>query len=229
MRVLLVEDDEALCEAVRFALERDGMTVDACNDGDDGLRWMNERAHDLVLLDRMLPVMDGVTVLQKARAAGVATPVLMLTALGGVHQRVEGLDAGADDYLVKPFAVEELLARIRAMNRRPRQWEDSPALTFGDICFDITKKTLCGAHTECSLSKREADLLEILLKNPAQTLPRGVLLSRVWGPDAGVEDGNLDNYIHFLRRRLKTVGSGLQIKTVRGVGYRLEEAEGRNV
>lgn len=222
MRILMIEDDEKLCESVSYALTKAGFTVDVCHEGDDGLRWIRERAHDLILLDRMLPVLDGVTVLQKARSDGISTPVLLLTALGGVQQRVEGLDAGADDYLVKPFAIEELLARIRAMNRRPRQWESIPALCVGDVAFDATESTLHCGENSCSLSKRESELLEALLKNSAQTMPRAVLLARVWGPDAGVEEGNLDNYIHFLRRRLKSVGSALQIKTVRSVGYRLE-------
>ena len=138
MRILLVEDDVKLCEAVAFALNEEGFEVDVCHDGDDGLRWAREGAHDLILLDRMLPVMDGVTVLRKLRSGGIATPVLLVTALGSIGQRVEGLDAGADDYLVKPFAVEELLARVRAMCRRPRRWESSDVTEYGDIVFDAT-------------------------------------------------------------------------------------------
>ena len=225
MRILLVEDDVKLCEAVAFALNEEGFEVDVCHDGDDGLRWAREGAHDLILLDRMLPVMDGVTVLRKLRSGGISTPVLLVTALGNIGQRVEGLDAGADDYLVKPFAVEELLARVRAMCRRPSRWESSDVTEYGDVVFDAAKKSLRGSSGGCALSKREAALLETLLKNPGQTLPRAVLLTRVWGPDAGVEDGNLDNYIHFLRRRLRSVGSRILIQTVRGVGYRLEEGD----
>lgn len=225
MRILLVEDDVKLCEAVAFALHEEGYEVDVCHDGDDGLRWAREGAHDLILLDRMLPAMDGIAVLRRLRADGISTPVLLVTALGNIGQRVEGLDAGADDYLVKPFAVEELLARVRAMCRRPRRWESSDVTEYGDVIFDAAKKSLRGASGDCTLSKREAALLEILLKNPRQTLPRAVLLTRVWGPDAGVEDGNLDNYIHFLRRRLRSAGSRIVIQTVRGVGYRLEEGD----
>ena len=122
MRILLVEDDEKLCEAIIFALEREGHIVDACHEGDDGLRWILQQAHDLILLDRMLPVMDGISILKRIRAEGIAIPVVLVTALGSVGERVGGLDAGADDYLVKPFAMDELLARVRAMGRRPRQW-----------------------------------------------------------------------------------------------------------
>lgn len=225
MRILMIEDDLRLCEAVRFQLERQGFTVDVCNDGDDGLHWARQQAHDLILLDRMLPVLDGLSVLRTLRGEGVNTPVLLVTALGDTGQKVEGLDCGADDYLVKPFAIEELLARIRAMSRRPRQWESSQLFTLGDICFDPEKKTLSGRGGSCTLSHRESDLMEVLVKNHGQTLPRSVLLGKVWGPDAEVEDGNLDNYIHFLRRRLRSVGSTLAIRTVRGVGYCMEEAE----
>lgn len=226
MRILMVEDDEKLCEAVSYQLEREGFTVDVCTDGDDGLRWIRQQAHDLILLDRMLPTMSGTTVLQRMRADGIQTPVLLVTALDTVADRVEGLDAGADDYLVKPFAVEELLARIRAMGRRPRKWESAALLRYGDAAYDAGGRVLSGGAGECSLSKREGALLEALLRNPDQTLPRGILLSKVWGPDAPVEDGNLDNYIYFLRRRLLQVGSRMEIRTVRGVGYRLEGGRG---
>lgn len=222
MRILMIEDNTELCDAVCFHLKREGYTVDVCHDGDDGLRWMRQQAHDLVILDRMLPRMNGIQVLQKARREGISTPVLMVTALDEIGDRVDGLDAGADDYLTKPFAIEELLARIRAMSRRPRVWESNAVMQVGDIAFDPLEKTLKGRDGSCTLSKRETDLFEMFFKNPAQTLPRQTLLFHVWGPDAQVEDGNLDNYIHFLRRRLKSVGSVQQIVTVRGVSYRLE-------
>lgn len=222
VRILMIEDSEELCDAVRFQLEREGYTVDVCHDGDDGLRWIRERAHDLILLDRLLPRLGGLEVLRTAREEGIATPVLIMTALDGVRDQVDGLDAGADDYLVKPFATEELLARIRAMGRRPRGWEGSSLQRSGDLSFDAVEKTLHGPAGACSLSKRESGLFEVFFRNPGQVLPRSVLLAHVWGPDAGVEDGNLDNYVHFLRRRLRAVGSRREIKTVRGVGYRMD-------
>lgn len=222
MRILLIEDDARLCEAVAYQLEREGYEVDVCHDGESGLRWSLQQAHEIILLDRMLPELDGISALQRMRKAGITAPVLLMTALGSVTQRVEGLDAGADDYIIKPFAAEELLARIRAMCRRPRQWEEITSLRVGDVSYDPAGKTLSGQDGTCSLSKRESELLETLLRNIGQILPRLVLLSRVWGPDAPVEEGNLDNYIYFLRRRLRSVGSVLEIKTVRGVGYQLE-------
>jgi len=225
VRILVVEDDKNLCQAMEYALKQNGYAVDVCHEGDDGLRWIRENTYDLALLDRMLPQLDGVSLLRRAREGGVSTPVLMITALGGIDERVEGLDAGADDYLVKPFAIEEMLARVRAMCRRPRRWEATEQLRCGDVSFDPAQNRLQGARESCSLSRRESELMEILLKNAGQTLPRGMLLSRVWGPDANVEEGNLDNYIHFLRRRLQSVGSALCIRTVRGVGYRLEGSD----
>ena len=149
-------------------------------------------------------------------------PVIMLTAKGTEYDKVLGLDAGADDYLVKPFDLAELTARVQAMARRPRRWERPGPLRLGDVVFDPGQRILIGTEGECSLSKRESALLESLLRHPGQTFTREVLLSRVWGPDAPVEDGNLDNYVYFVRRRLRQVGSALEVCTVRGVGYRLE-------
>ena len=207
MRILMIEDDEKLCEVVCYHLEREGFTVDVCHDGDDGLRWVRQQAHDLVILDRMLPTLSGTTVLEWMRADGISTPVLIVS---------------ADDYLVKPFDLAELTARVQAMARRPRRWERPGPLRLGDVVFDPGQRILIGTEGECSLSKRESALLESLLRHPGQTFTREVLLSRVWGPDAPVEDGNLDNYVYFVRRRLRQVGSALEVCTVRGVGYRLE-------
>ena len=176
----------------------------------------------MILLDRMLPKMDGLTVLRKARSLGISTPVILVTALGEIHDRVDGLDCGADDYITKPFALSELMARIRCIFRRPQRWENLGTLTFGDLAYETEQKTLSCGTRSCTLSKREGELLEFFLRNPRQVIPRSVLLSRVWGPDAEVENGNLDNYIHFLRRRIKAVDSSLILKTLRGVGYRLE-------
>lgn len=222
MRILLVEDDENLCQTLKYQLEQQGFQVDTCMDGEDSLFYIRERVHDLILLDRMLPSMDGITVLKTLRKEKISTPVLLLTALGELQDKVTGLDCGADDYMVKPFAFAELMARIRCLQRRPRKWESAALLSLGDVTYDIDQKKLSAHGKECSLSKREGDLMEIFLRNPGQILPRQTLLSRVWGPETEVEDGNLDNYIYFLRRRLRSVESQLELKAVRGVGYQLE-------
>lgn len=223
MRILLVDDDQGLLGALCFHLKRAAYTVDTCENGADALGLMLHQAYDVVILDRMLPGMDGMAALRAARAQGLKTPVLMLTALDAVGDRVEGLTAGADDYLPKPFAVEELLARVAALGRRPPALESLDTLHFGDISLQAGKRLLQGKRAALALTGREAQLLAVLMRNGGQVLPRSVLFSRVWGPDAPVEDANLDTYIHFLRKRLKEAGSTLSLSTVRGVGYRLEE------
>lgn len=223
MRILIIEDDKDLCALMALNLEGEGYTVDTCQEGDDGLRIMRERAHDLVLLDRMLPRLDGLTLLKTARQEGISTPVLIITALGSLPQVVEGLDCGADDYLEKPFAVDELLARIRAICRRPRGIELADVVTCKSTRLDLGNKRLVHGSKSTALSKRESDLLEILMKNFGKTLPRSTIFSYVWGAHAEVEDGNLDNYIHYARCRLSEAESSLVIKTIRGVGYRMED------
>lgn len=222
MRILMIEDDKELCEATKYRLEKEDFLVDVCHDGEEGLYYMQENIHDLVILDRMLPSMDGVSVLKEARRTHVSTPVIMLTALGELNDRLTGLNCGADDYMVKPFAVEELLARIRCLMRRPGKWDDSALLKLGDVSFDPDSSRLSKGPKECTLSRREGALMEVFLRNPGQTLTRATLLNRVWGMDSDVEEGNLDNYIHFLRRRLRSVDSTLALKTIRGVGYQME-------
>lgn len=222
MRILLIEDDKNLCDTLKYQLEREGILVDACTDGLDGLHYMKEDAHDMVLLDRMLPTMNGLQVLRRARKAQIKTPVIMITALGELYDKVEGLDSGADDYIVKPFEFPELLARIHSLSRRSGQWEAGDCLSYKDISYDAVLRKLQKGRQQILLSRREGSLLEFFIRNAGQTLPRSLLLSRVWGPDAEVEDGNLDNYVHFLRRRLKTVNSEVSLITVRGVGYVLE-------
>lgn len=223
MRILLIEDNIELCTSLSYQLKAEGFELDICHNGEDGLHFIKEEAHDLILLDRMLPRMDGITVLRSTRRLNISTPIILITALGELQDRIIGLDCGADDYIVKPFAFEELTARIRCIFRRPQKWKNSQLLHFGDISYDTALRELTCGPKVCSLSKREGELLGLFLRNRGQTLPRLTILSRVWGPDAGVEEGNLDNYIHFLRRRLTSAGSRLCLKTIRGVGYCLED------
>ncbi len=222
MRILLIEDDSELCDAMSFHLRKAGYEVDYCYDGVEGLQLANKQIYELIILDRMLPSLNGISLLTHIRSSNIHTPVIIVTALNGIGDKVEGLDAGADDYLVKPFAIEELLARIRALNRRPSQFESNKHLSYEDLTLDLVTLTLSGPGGSCSLSKREAQLAEILIKNPNYTMPRDILFGRVWGPGSDVEDGNLDNYIYYLRRRLVAIGSHLQIRTIRSIGYTLE-------
>ena len=222
MRILLAEDDEKLRTSLAFQLEQEGFLIDTCADGEEALYYIEQNIHDLILLDRKMPYISGTELLQKMRKAHNQTPVILITALGTLDDKVTGLDLGADDYLVKPFAFKELMARIRCVARRPRKMEEADKISFGDITYRPEENTLSGTAGTCSISKREGDLLEAFLRNPGQSLSRTLLLTKVWGLDSDVEEGNLDNYIHFLRRRLKAVGSKVAIRTIRGVGYQIE-------
>lgn len=223
MRLLLIEDDESLCLSLSYQLRQDGFAPETCHDGEEGLLWARQQGYDLILLDRMLPGMDGLTLLRQLRREGIHTPVIFLTALGQLGDKTGGLDAGADDYIVKPFAYDELLARIRCVLRRPAVLSGGDLLRYGDVTYDPGSLTLRRGTASTALSKRLGDLLELFLRNPGQTLPRQTILLRVWGMETEVEDGNLDNYTYFLRRSLRKVGSTLRLMTVRGIGYRLEE------
>lgn len=221
MKILMIEDNTALCEALRPALESAGYQTDFCHNGTDGLTLLTSGVYEVCILDRMLPGLDGLTLLRTVRACGITTPVLMLTALSGIDERVDGLDAGADDYLAKPFDTRELLARLRAVSRRPGT-AAVLSLHSGDITLFPSELTISGPRGTVTLTKRECDLLEALLRTPGRLQTRAFLLAQVWGPLAEVEDANLDCYIHFVRRRLQAVGSTAKVVTVRGSGYRFE-------
>lgn len=223
MQILVIEDDKELCTILEYQLKKNGMDVDFCYDGEDAMFYVVKQAYDIIVLDRMLPGVDGLTILSKLRNENIATPVIMLTAMDNLKNRIEGLDTGADDYLTKPFEMDELLARIRALARRPVKIENTDALYFSDFCLDVGKMQLIKDKVSCSLSKRETDLLNFFIKNKGQILTREILLTRVWGANSFVTDGNLDNFICFLRKRLKAIHSQATIKTVRSVGYQLEE------
>lgn len=222
MRILLAEDDKNLNSSLAEQLTANGFEVDCCFDGEEALYYAVQNIHDVILLDRMLPLLDGLSALKKLRSDGIGTPVIIITALGTLHDKVSGLNLGADDYLVKPFAFEELLARIQCVTRRSPVINMANTIRLADISYNETDNTLSGRTASCTLSKREGALLAIFIKNPSQTFTRNSLLLKIWGPDSDVEEGNLDNYIYFLRRRLKSVGSRLEIKTIRSVGYCLQ-------
>ena len=216
MRILLVEDDEALRGAVELQLRSQGWQAEACGRGDDAEYYWREGGYDAVLLDRMLPGLDGLTLLRRMRAGGDATPVLLLTALADIGARVDGLDAGADDYLPKPFDMRELLARVRALGRRAGARAET--LTFGDLTWLLT-----GGAVQCTLTRKEGELLEALLRQKGGAVSRSALFARLWGAGAEVDDACLDTYAYYLRRRLRAVSARVSLVTVRGVGYRLAE------
>lgn len=224
MRLLIIDDDVALCEALSIQLQSSGYDVDYCISGEDALFYATQHPYSVILLDRMLPVIDGLTLLQAIRKKQIHTPVLMMTAMSQISDRIEGLDAGADDYIVKPFDTQELMARIRALSRRPSAITPENILSYADLTLNVTRHELSCNGQKLSLSKRETSLLEYFLRNKNQVLSRAMLLSYIWGPACEVEDGNLDNYIHFARKRLKTLGSTVQIRTIHGTGYKMEDS-----
>lgn len=221
MRILIVEDNPAQLELLRSLLAAEGFDTDCCSDGAEGLYALKTGGYDLAILDRMLPEKDGVEVLRQYRSRGGNCPVILLTALSAVGDRVAGLDAGADDYLAKPFAPEELLARVRALLRRPMALQ-SQTIRAGDVELRTDDGHLAGPAGACGLSAREAKLLALFLSNPNIALSRETILLRVWGMDSEVEERNIDNFVYLIRRRLKNVGSTLRLGAVRGFGYRLE-------
>jgi DNA-binding response OmpR family regulator len=223
MYLLIIEDDKELCSILEYQLKRNQIEADFCYDGADAMFYVLKQTYDIIILDRMLPGMDGLTILDMLRKNKITTPVIMVTAMGTLKNRIEGLDTGADDYLTKPFDIEELLARIRALARRPVKIENLEKLYFSDFCLDAGTMKLIKDKENCNLSKRESDLLTFFIKNQGQILTREMLLNRVWGADSYVTDGNLDNFICFLRKRLKSIHSHATLKTIRSVGYQLED------
>lgn len=226
MRILLVEDDRNLSATLAEQLQKEGFITDCCYDGEMALSYtLNpEYVYDIVLLDRMLPIIDGLTVLKAMRQKHIFTPVLIITGLGELDDKIEGFDCGADDYLVKPFHIKELMARIRALTRRPAEIQERASLTAFDLVLDVEHRRLTYNGHSVMLTQKENDLIAVFLEKPDTIHSRSQLLWKVWGGNAEVEDGNVDNYIHFLRKRLRELGCKASIKTVYGVGYRLEEA-----
>ncbi len=225
MRILLVEDDRNLSSVIAEQLEKEGYRTDCCYDGETALSYAlnTEYRYDIVLLDRMLPIIDGLTVLKAMRQKQIFTPVLMITGLGELQDKIDGLDLGADDYLVKPFHIKELLARIRALTRRPAEIIDKQTLTAYHLTLDTEHRRLIYQGRSVVLTQKENDLMTVFMEKPDKTHSRSQLLWQVWGGSTEVEDGNVDNYIHFLRKRLRELGCTARIKTVYGTGYRLEE------
>ena len=220
--MLVVDDEPAVRQALDRALRFEGYDTETADDGPAALAVHAERPADAIVLDVAMPKMDGLEVCRRLRKAGDQTPVLMLTARAAVNERVEGLDAGADDYLVKPFALEELLARIRALLRRGAVSDDE-VLRYSDLTLDPGTRDVFRAGRRIELTRTEFLLLELLLRNPRQVLPREVIFDRVWGYDFGANSNSLEVYIGYLRRKTEAGGEPRLIHTVRGVGYVLRE------
>jgi len=223
MYVLVVEDERRLAQLVRRVLEEEGHTVDVAHDGEEGLQMALEGTHDVIVLDIMLPEINGLDVCKSLRANRVDTPVLLLTALDGVDARVRGLDAGADDYLPKPFAFQELMARLRALSRRRVQPRDPQELNVDDLTLDLRRRRAQRDGRSIELSPKEFSLLEFLMRNQGRVVTRTQILDHLWGYDFATDSNLVDVYVAYLRRKVDKDTSNKLIRTVRGVGYALGE------
>ncbi|USI72530.1 response regulator transcription factor [Sphingomonas morindae] len=221
MRALIVEDDDATALFISAGLESLGYQCSRSRGGDDALRAMTDGRHDVAILDRMLAGMDGLTILRAARAGGVTMPVLVLTALGQIADRVDGLEAGADDYLVKPFAMAELTARLTAITRRRSTGQAVTALTSGPLAIDLLHREVRHAGRLIALQPREIRLLEELMRNPGKIVTRSMMLERVWGFHFDPQTNLVETHMSRLRTKLALGGAKDVIETVRGAGYRL--------
>lgn len=222
-RILVVEDERSILSAVRRGMAFEGYTVEVAETGNQALDIVRDRMPDLIVLDIMLPGIDGIEVCRRIRAAGEDVPILMLTARDDVQDRVAGLDAGADDYLVKPFAFEELVARVRALLRRLERRDDDrlagEVLQFADLTLDTTTRYAHRGERRIELTTREFDLLMLFMRHPNQVLPRETIMERVWGYDFPGESNVLEVYVKNLRRLLEASGEPRIVQTVRGAGY----------
>lgn len=223
MRILLVEDEVRLVEALSFILKKKGYGVDVAYDGITGQDMAETGIYDLIILDRMLPGKEGLEILKALRKSEVATPVLILTAKDTICDRVDGLDSGADDYLIKPFSIDELLARIRALNRRQTEVIQSECIKTSTLSFNPLSGEVESGGNSVKLTLKESLLLELLLRNKKQVITKEQILDRVWGLDSDVEINTIEVHLSYLRKKLNSIKCGINIEAVRGIGYCLKE------
>ena len=221
MRILLVEDEEYMAQAVAQVLEKSNYTVDLAHDGEYGLDCALSGIYDIIILDIMLPGRSGLEILKALRQESIAVPVLLLTAKGETEDKVAGLDLGADDYLTKPFEMQELLARLRVLARRKQEISAQSGCVFGDILLNPYTLSLCCGPQSFKLTLKESQLLEMLMDARGGVISKDRIIEKVWGFDSDAEDRHVEVYISFLRKKLKALGANASIETVRGMGYAL--------
>ena len=222
MRILVVDDEKKIALGIKKALESQKYAVDVCHDGIEALNMAEAIEYDLIILDRMLPGMDGVSIIKNLRSQNIYTPVLLLTALGTVKDKTDGLDAGADDYLPKPFALDELLARVRAILRRPKVKAEI-ILTVGDLSLNLNTHLVKRSNKDIILTNKEFSLLEFLMRNKNQPISKEQIITHVWNWDSDILPNNIEVYISYLRDKVDKPFSKKLIKTVRGVGYKISD------
>ena len=221
MRILVVEDEIKMAKVIASALKREGHAIDTSYSGAEGLAMAESEPYDLIVLDRMLPEVEGVEIVKKLRESNISTPVILLTALGTIKDKTTGLDSGADDYLVKPFSIDELISRVRALLRRPPIAQPN-ILTVGDLSLDTTQKTIIRKNKQISLTSKEYSLLEYLMLHAGQTISKETLIKHVWDFDSDILPNNVEAHIKQLRKKVDKPFSKPLIKTVRGFGYKVE-------
>lgn len=223
MRILIVEDEKRLAEGIKALLEKNGYAADTAYDGVSGLDNALSGIYDVILLDIMLPKMDGLTVLRQMRREKIVTPVLLLTARSEIEDKIKGLDTGADDYLTKPFDSGELMARVRALSRRKGEYEEDDTPVFGDISLNRRSMELICKDRSIKLGQKEFLLLDVLIANRSHIVSKDTLAEKVWGPDDCTEYNSVEVYISFIRKKLSLLGSCVLIRSTRNIGYSLEE------
>lgn len=224
MKILVVEDELALSDALKEILKRNQYIVDTVDNGEDGLEYALTGIYDCIILDIMLPIMDGLQVLRKLRSAKISTPVMLLTAKSDIDDKIRGLDCGADDYLTKPFVTGELLARVRALTRRTGEI-NVDAYDFNGMSLNKQTYMLSYGEASVKLSLKEYQILEVLFMNPNQIITKERFIEKIWGFESDVEYNNIEVYISFLRKKMHSIKAKASIHTSRGVGYYLEEKE----
>jgi DNA-binding response OmpR family regulator len=224
MRILLVEDEKRMAQALCEILRLEKYEVDHYANGLDGLAAMESNIYDIVILDVMLPGMNGYEIAKKVRSKGIATPILMLTAKSDITDKIDGLNLGADDYLTKPFVTDELLARIKALLRRKEKFTGD-VLSFGDILLDRDTFELVKDNRKITLGKKEFQILEMLILNSGKSIDKERFIEKIWGYDTDAEYNTIEVYVSFLRKKLLAVGAKAEIKSIRGIGYTLGEGK----
>lgn len=224
MKILLIEDNQNLCDTIKLQLTKDNYVVDAYTSGEDGMIYAlnTDNCYDLAIIDRMLPVIDGLTIIKAMRKKKISIPVIIITGMSELQDKIEGLDNGADDYLVKPFHISELSARIRALTRRPAVISEKNDLQYHDLSLCLNRKELSCKENTILLTPKEFLLMCAFLEKPETIITREQLMQKVWETDTAIEPGNVDNYVYFLRKRLRTISSNCSITSSYGSGYLLE-------
>jgi len=226
MNILVVEDNINLANSIKDLLIENKYSVDTVYDGEDGLYYAKQDIYDLIIMDVMLPVHNGYTVVKQLRIDGITTPIIMLTAKSEIDDKITGLDSGADDYMTKPFSSKELLARIRALSRRKSEIINEE-ISINDITLDLSTSELTCKDKKTKLSHTEFQLLMLLINNKNSTLSKEQLITKIWGYDSSAAENNVEVYISFLRKKLKFLKSNVSIKNIRKLGYRIEENDGQ--